>query len=586
MRCSVPGHATQPYRLTAYSLGVPRAMCKQAKEQSRPESVHHVSGSLHGLPGNESPPLARARGGHFVLPAPFQRRQICSSGKISEIAGTHGISFGSMSSGLITHATSAAVAENSSPLDGMDLGTFEYRGHRRLHRSSSSVAQPGSLQPGSPPGVGDFTRGGHNRRIDARLGSGVQGNASFGAVVGAPDPVAHKPLGIGSSLFSSEGVSNTTGTATCTDSHRQHVCSLVHKSPGRHSFQGSVRAGNDFTAMGGFSPSIHQSNAHPRSLESRGGLYALKWGVFVKWCHQAHIDPVTCTVLNVLSFLQNRLDSGSLPSTLKVYVAAIAAFRSPQGGQSIGRDPMVVSFLKGARRLHPPRPPSVPPWDLEVVLRALSQPPFEPLTSVGLKELSLKTTLLLALASAKRIGDLHAFSVDSDCIRFGPGDCSVTLRPRMGYVPKSLSTPFKTQTVSLSALSSESTASREANAQTSVCPVRALRIYIDRSASFRQSDQLFVCYGGCAKGRAVSKQRISHWIVDAITAAYTSQGLECPLHIRGHSTRAIASSWAWSRGMSIQDICVAAGWSSQNTFARFYRLDVQSFASQVLSVSG
>ncbi len=178
-------------------------------------------------------------------------------------------------------------------------------------------------------------------------------------------------------------------------------------------------------------------------------LYALKWGVFVKWCHQAHIDPVTCTVSDVLSFLQYRLDSGSLPSTLKVYVAAIAAFRSPQGGQSIARNAMVVSFLKGARRLHPPRPPSVPPWDLEVVLRALSQPPFEPLTSVGLKELSLKTTLRLALASAKRIGDLHAFSVDSDCISFGPGDCSVTLRPRMGYVPKSLSTPFKTQTVSV-----------------------------------------------------------------------------------------------------------------------------------------
>ncbi len=433
--------------------------------------------------------------------------------KNSETAGTHGVSFGSMSSGLITHATTAAVAENSSPLDSMDFGTFEYHGHLRLHRSSGSVAQPGSLQPGSPPGVGDFTRGGHNGRIDARLGSGVRGNASFGAVVGASDPMAHKPLGIGSSLFSSEGVSNTTGAATCTDSHRQHVCSFVHKSPGRHSFQGFVRAGSDFTAMGGFSPSIHQSNAHPRSLESWGGhafkeenssrgmevtprvgsddleplrgsgggfiryerectlpvvllpvplpagrgrahsaladsqalcvssdqniasgvmqhqggasvcgthspelaepalvsgpdravdspsladsgqeghaisggrlgvapepgtmelscvaasglsgeldalqsrvidtltearapstrrFYALKWGVFVKWCHQAHIDPVACTVLDVLSFLQYRLDSGSLPSTLKVYVAAIAAFRSPQGGQSIGRDP-------------------------------------------------------------------------------------------------------------------------------------------------------------------------------------------------------------------------------------------------------
>ncbi len=757
---SVPGHATQPYRLAAYSPGVPRAMCEQAKEHSRPESVHSVFGSLHRLPRNESPPLARARGGHFVLPTPFQRRQLCSFERISETTGTHGVSVGSVSSGLITHATTAAVAENSSPLDGMDLGTFEYHGHPRLHRSSGSVAQPEFLQPGSPPGVGNLTRGGHNGRIDARLGSGVRGDASFGAVVRASDPVAHKPIGIGSSLFSSEGVSSTTGTAACTDSHRQHVCSRVHKSPGRRPFEGFVQAGSDVTAMGGFSPSIHQSNAHPRSFESRGRhafkeenssrgmevtprvssddleplrgsrggfirnerectlpvvllsvplpvgrgrahsaladsqalcvssdqdiasgvmqdqggasvrhthsselaepalvsgpdraadsppladsgqeghvisggrlgvapeprtmepscvvasglsgeldalqarvvgtltearapstrrLYALKWGVFVKWCHQAHIDPVVCTVLDVLSFLQYRLDSGSLPSTLKVYVAAIASFRSPQGGQSIGRNPMVVSFLKGARRLHPPRPPSVPPWDLEVVLRALSQPPFEPLSSVGLKELSLKTALLLALASAKRIGDLHAFSVDSDCIRFGPGDCSVTLRPRMGYVPKSLSTPFKIQTVSLSALSSESAASSEADAQTSVCPVRALRIYIDRSASFRQSNQLFVCYGGCARGRAVSKQRLSHWIVDAITAAYTNQGLECPLHIRGHSTRAMASSWAWSRGMSIQDICVAAGWSSENTFARFYRLDVQSFASQVLSVSG
>ncbi len=64
-------------------------------------------------------------------------------------------------------------------------------------------------------------------------------------------------------------------------------------------------------------------------------LYDLKWGVFVKWCHQAHIDPVTCTVSDVLSFLQYRLDNGSLPSTMKVYVAAIAAFHSPQDGQSI-----------------------------------------------------------------------------------------------------------------------------------------------------------------------------------------------------------------------------------------------------------
>ncbi len=123
-------------------------------------------------------------------------------------------------------------------------------------------------------------------------------------------------------------------------------------------------------------------------------------------------------------------------------------------GRTIGRLAMVVSFLKGAKRLHPPRPPSVPPWDLEVVLRALSQPPSEPLTSVRFKELSLKITLLLALASAKRIRDLHAFFCGQRLysIRTGGLQCYCPAKA----VPKSLSTPLRTQTVSLSALSTES----------------------------------------------------------------------------------------------------------------------------------
>ncbi len=128
-----------------------------------------------------------------------------------------------------------------------------------------------ALAPGSPPGLGSFTRGGHNRRIDVRLGSSVRGIASFGTVVGTSEPVAHKPLGIGSSLFSSKGVSDTTGIAACTDSHRQYVRGFVHKSPRRHSFQGFVQIDNESTAMGGVSLSLHQSNTHPRSPESRGG---------------------------------------------------------------------------------------------------------------------------------------------------------------------------------------------------------------------------------------------------------------------------------------------------------------------------
>ncbi|KAL1276370.1 hypothetical protein QQF64_035993 [Cirrhinus molitorella] len=39
------------------------------------------------------------------------------------------------------------------------------------------------------------------------------------------------------------------------------------------------------------------------------------------------------------------------------------------------------------------------------------------------------------------------------------------------------------------------------------------------------------CGTGWQKGNAVSKQRMAHWIVDAITLAYQAQGVPCPLKV-------------------------------------------------------
>ncbi len=160
-------------------------------------------------------------------------------------------------------------------------------------------------------------------------------------------------------------------------------------------------------------------------------------------------------------------------------MAAISAYHDPVEGKSVGKHNLVVRFLRGARRLNPPRPPSLPSWDLALVLRALITAPFEPLQSVELKFLSMKTLLLTALASIKRVGDLQAFSVDDSCLQFGPADSSATLRPRPGYVPKVPTTPFRDQVVNLQALPPE-----EADpALALLCPVRALRQYTDRTQS-------------------------------------------------------------------------------------------------------
>ncbi|CAM4733894.1 unnamed protein product [Leuciscus chuanchicus] len=309
-------------------------------------------------------------------------------------------------------------------------------------------------------------------------------------------------------------------------------------------------------------------------------LYSSKWSVFSDWCTARGISPPDCGVTEVLSFLQELLDKGRTPSTLKVYVAAIAAFTKPTLGQSLGRNDLVIRFLRGAKRLNPPRPPSVPIWDLSTVLEAMKGAPFEPIQSVDIKHLSFKTVFLLALASVKRIGDLQALSVSATCMEFGPNDSKVILKPRHGYVPKSLNTLFRSHVISLSALP----VSNEEKDASLLCPVRALRAYVSRSSVFTQTEQLFVSFYGRSKGLAVSKQSLSRWIFDAIALAYASMGLQCPLGVRAHSTRGMASSWAWSSGIALQDICMAAGWASPSTFIRFYNLEVPALQAKLLSV--
>jgi hypothetical protein len=117
-----------------------------------------------------------------------------------------------------------------------------------------------------------------------------------------------------------------------------------------------------------------------------------------------------------------------------------------------------------------------------------------------------------------------------------------------------------------------------------LCPVRALRVYLERSSSWRRSDQLLVCFGSPRKGLPASKQTISNWIVQAITLAYRVRDLPSPLAIRAHSTRGIASSRALHVGVPIHEICEAAGWASPHTFVRFCSLHLPSTpGAQVLS---
>ncbi len=167
--------------------------------------------------------------------------------------------------------------------------------------------------------------------------------------------------------------------------------------------------------------------------------------------------------------------------------------------------------MRGIRRLRPTRPMAVPSWDLSVVLEGLVTAPFEPLESAPERILTLKVILLLVLMSLKIVGDLQALSVSEMCMDFAPGLVKVTLRPRPGYIPKVLSTSFRSQVVTIPSFHPPLFASSEDEKLHMLCPVRALKLYVDRSKVWRKSSQLLVCFGAGRPGLATSKRFLTGW---------------------------------------------------------------------------
>src|SRR4029434_8409937 len=88
------------------------------------------------------------------------------------------------------------------------------------------------------------------------------------------------------------------------------------------------------------------------------------------------------------------------------------------------------------------------------------------------------------------------------------------MRPNAAYTPKVVATPFRNQVIELAVFSPPPFVSAEEEPLNRLCPVRALRCSLERTGAFRQSDQLFVCFGARAKGRRQTKPSLSRWIVE------------------------------------------------------------------------
>ena len=122
------------------------------------------------------------------------------------------------------------------------------------------------------------------------------------------------------------------------------------------------------------------------------------------------ITPIDATIPMVVDFLIHlREDKGFSLSALKGYRSTINSVFTLKGLDLANSKELSMLFHSFAKTCSPQdlRPPA---WDVALVLQSLTNQPYEPIREAEERFLAQKTLFLIALASAKRVWELHALS--------------------------------------------------------------------------------------------------------------------------------------------------------------------------------
>ena len=324
----------------------------------------------------------------------------------------------------------------------------------------------------------------------------------------------------------------------------------------------------------GFSEAVAARIEAPQRRSTRS-VYEAKWAIFTKWCLTNQVDFRAPPVKSVADFLMYLFEDKKLqPSTIDGYRSAIAD-KLGNTAINISKDDNLTRLLESFHRDRPKGRRGIPSWNLSLVLHQLTKAPFEPLREASLKHLTFKTVFLLALGSGKRRSEIHAWQHKN--IRHQSDWSKVSLFPSPSFLSKNQLAKEGPQSVApvvIPALAP--TLDKSLKSDRSLCPVRALRYYLDRTSDLRQHQQLvFVSF---KKGfdKDISPATISSWIKQTVVLCYELSDHQAhTLHqVKAHDVRAFAASKAFQSGVSLEQILAACHWKSHNTFTQFYLKDV------------
>ena len=284
------------------------------------------------------------------------------------------------------------------------------------------------------------------------------------------------------------------------------------------------------------------------------------------------IDPIQATPQIVADFLTFLFPVKKCQvSTIRGYRSTISNTLKYRTGYNFGSHPVLSELIKSFAKQRPVDRSLAPKWDLASVLLHMCKAPFEPLDKASLFHLSVKTVFLVTLATARRVSEVHAFSIDSDHLRFSNLDGSLISRTQLGFLTKNQLPSRAPDSIIIPKLSNFCRKSDNFNRM--LCPVRAVKIYLNKTKSLRKHrKRLFIPTQG---NQDLAKPTLSRWVKYAIKNAYDTISKN-PLTLfkpRAHELRAISASWAYMNYIPLEEILKPAVWSSTSLFASHYLRD-------------
>ena len=333
-----------------------------------------------------------------------------------------------------------------------------------------------------------------------------------------------------------------------------------------------------------FSEEVAKRIKEPQRHSSRR-IYESRWSIFGKWCEESQVDVSNPTIPEVADFLNCLFKERNLkPSTIAGYRTAIAdglGVKGEQISKSLELNRLLASFYRDK----PVANRSIPSWDLALVLHALTKQPFEPLGKASLKLLTFKTVFLLTLASGKRRSEVHAWTHSS--LSYKENWSQVTLAPSTAFLAKNQLAsdgPAAIKPVVIPALKPQ--LDKSLTQDRSLCPVRALKFYLDRTKDLRKNKNLLFVAIKEGFARDISRATISSWLKQTILLAYENSDPESQqlYQVKAHDVRSMAASLAFKGGISLNEILQACFWKSHNTFTNFYLKDLCWHNGQILKL--